>query len=372
MPRPGIVITSRAEAPPRSAPTNVGMTFLVGPTASGDATPTVVHSLTEYETAYGVRVGYTEMWDAADAAFHEGAPAITVSKTNVATASYPDALAALTADLGPGQVLAPASQSSTTHGLLLAHAEANNRIALLDALVDDDTVSELVTSAGLLRGDSGARYGALFVSPVTIPGIAGGTIRTVPYSAIVAGILARNDASLSPNVAAAGINGRARYALDVTLRFTDAERETLNDAGVNVARSLYGEVVTYGFRTLADPLDGWGYLSNARLNMQIVALASQIAERYVFSQLDGRGITISQFGAELTAMLVPFYEAGSLYGSTAAEAFYVNVGPQVNTQERIAAGELHAVLVLRMSGFAELVTIEIVKVAVDTAIAVPA
>jgi hypothetical protein len=103
--------------------------------------------------------------------------------------------------------------------------------------------------------------------------------------------------------------------------------------------------------------------------MAIVAQANAIAERYVFKQMDGRGVLIADFGGELSGMLVPFYEAGSLYGTTAQEAFSVNVGAQVNTPETIANGELHAVISLRMSPFAELVVIEIVKVATTEALA---
>ena len=83
----------------------------------------------------------------------------------------------------------------------------------------------------------------------------------------------------------------------------------------------------------------------------------------------GWGNSNGQDIAFLRAMLVPFYESGALYGETAEDAFEVNVGQQVNTPETIAAGELHAVLEVRMSPFAEKVVIEIVKVDPTVAIA---
>jgi hypothetical protein len=158
----------------------------------------------------------------------------------------------------------------------------------------------------------------------------------------------------------------------LTESYTDAEREDLNDAGVDIARVIYGQVETYGYRTLAPLESGWGNLGNARLNMEIVARAEAVGERYVFSQIDGRRVKISQFGAELSAMLVPYYEAGSLYGDTAQDAFFVDVGPGVNTETTIANGELHAVIGVRMSPFAEYVVIEIVKVATDQPLALAA
>jgi hypothetical protein len=56
-------------------------------------------------------------------------------------------------------------------------------------------------------------------------------------------------------------------------------------------------------------------------------------------------------------MLKPYYDVGALYGATAAEAFFVDVGPQVNTPETIAALKIRALLILRMSPFGEIVEI---------------
>jgi hypothetical protein len=161
------------------------------------------------------------------------------------------------------------------------------------------------------------------------------------------------------------------YALGLSDQFTDVEYQTLNDGGVDMARVIYGGIEAYGYRTLVDktitPL--WWNYGHARLWMAIVAQAGVIAERFVFKQLDGRGLTIADFGGELSAMLVPFYDQGSLYGDTPADAFSVNVGAQVNTPATIANGELHAVIAVKMAPFAEYVVIEIVKVATTEALA---
>jgi hypothetical protein len=66
---------------------------------------------------------------------------------------------------------------------------------------------------------------------------------------------------------------------------------------------------------------------------------------------------------------MPFYLAGSLFGTTPDEAFFVDVGETVNTPTTIANNELHAVIQLRMSPFGEEITIEIVKVLVTESIA---
>lgn len=295
----------------------------------------------------------------------------TDDHTSATDGTWLNALNQFTKDLGPGQVSMPGRTTDTAHTQLLAHAEANNRLAIMDA-PDTSSTATLKTSASALRTLDTARYGGLFAPWATIPGITPGTTRTIPYSAIQAGLMARNDAAgLTANEPAAGIGGVSRFALGLTQSYTDADRNDLADAGVNTAIMKYGQVRTYGYRTLVNALvdDSWIELSNSRLYMQIAARADAIAERYVFAQIDGRRRKIAQFGGELTGMLVPLYEAGALYGDTPDEAFFVDVGAQVNTDESLSNRQLKAVLSVRMSPFAELVTIEIVKVGTTEAVA---
>jgi phage tail sheath protein FI len=368
MTRPGVVVVSRADAPPRSAPTDAGMAFMVGATETGDA-PAAVGSMTQYEAEFGGRQGFADTYDAAEAFFREGGSKMTVAPEAVVD----DGLAALTRDLGPGQVFVPgaAGVAPTAHASLLAHAGATNRIALLDTDADA-TAAELEALAATYSTDTNARYAAMFAPAAIVPGITPASTRTVPYSAVSAGIMSRNDARYTPNIAAAGVNGISRFAIDLTARYTDAERQALNTAGVDIARNVYGQIETYGYRTLAPEASGWLSLANARLNMEIVAKAEAIGERYVFAQIDGRRVKLSQFGSDLSGMLVPYQDAGALYVRDDSPGFYVDVGPAINTDEVIASGEIHAVLGLRMSPFAEYVVIEIVKVAADQPLPVAA
>lgn len=275
------------------------------------------------------------------------------------------ALDRISKDHGPGQVSAPGRTTTQAYTDLLNHALANDRVALLDG-ADTVTVATLTTAAAGLRSLSEVdRYGALFAPWVIVPGIVPGTTRTVPPSAVAAGLMARSDASgKSPNDPAAGANGLLQYGVGLSqAAWTDAQRDTLNTGGVNAFRTLYGGVRLYGYRTLTDPVldSNWINLGNARLFMGIRAKGGEIAERYVLRQLDGQRRVIAQYGGELAGMLIPYYEAGSLYGQTPEEAFNVNVGPQVNTDASIADGQLKAVISLKMSPFAELVTLELVK-----------
>jgi hypothetical protein len=294
-----------------------------------------------------------------------------VSLTAVTPTQLTGALDKLTASYGPGQVSVPGNTDPAVNSALMQHAYDRNRVALIEGPAAADAAT-LTTYAAAMRTHVGARYSALFCPLAIVPGVATGTTRSVGWSSVEAGIIARNDShGLSPNVAAAGVNGVSSFSLDVEKRFTDTEYTSLNAASVNMAQYRWGALETFGYRTLVDTaqVPQWWSFGNARLRMGIAADAGAIAETYVFSQIDGRGLTIAAFGGDLRGMLVPYYEAGSLFGATAEEAFQVNVGPAVNTPTTIANGELHAVIMVRMSPFAEWVVIEITKVATTQAIA---
>lgn len=280
------------------------------------------------------------------------------------------AIAQFTADLGPGQVAMPGRSTAAAHANLIAHAVANNRRYLLD-FADSGDRATLVTAAGVDRLVSGSSYGAAFAPWAIIPGLTSGTTRTVPYSAIQAGIIARNDnAGVSQNQPSAGVTyGVSRYAIGLSQapwsEGDGGDRDLLNAAGVNVALIKNGSVTTYGYRTLADPTDDtkWLEFSNSRLVMEIVAKTKAILDTYVFSQIDGRGLLFSDLQSDIRAELIPYYTEGSLFGDTVDDAFVVDVGPQVNTADTIAAQQLNAVVSLRMSPFAELVSVQIVTTA---------
>jgi uncharacterized protein len=276
---------------------------------------------------------------------------------NANDATYTAALNMFASALGPGQVSVPGRASMNS--AVLAHAEARNRVAILDA-PDSASAAALTSAATALKTDTNARYGGMFGPVAICPGIVSNTVRNVPYSAVQAGLISRLS---NPNQPAAGVNGMARYATAVKYDYTDAERESMNAAGVNIARNMFGGVRTYGYRTLVDPnrMPEWLQLNSLRTVMAVKAQAEIIGENYVFSQIDGRRINIGAFNGELTGMLIPFYREGALYGETPADAFYVDTGPLVNTPDTIADGQLRAVIGIRTSPFAEMVEIEIVK-----------
>lgn len=293
----------------------------------------------------------------------------TDDRENATEADRKAALDLFTADLGPGKVVMPGHTTATASENLMAHAEANGRMARIDAI--DGTIAEAEAQAATLRAQSTARYASGPFWPwVIVKGLAPGTTRTVPWSAIDTALSARNAAlGLSPNDAAAGDNGIAPdFVLGLSQpALTDDEREAANDAGVNVVREMLGGVRAYGYRTVVNPLvdDTWIDLSNADTDAFIKAKCKAIGERFVFKTIDGRGLLASKFAAAISGeVLGPLYDAGALFGESPEEAYEVRVGPDVNTEETIGEGKLRAIVLVKMSEFAERVEIEITKEAV--------
>lgn len=286
----------------------------------------------------------------------------TDDRASVIESHWTSALGVFTRSLGPGQVSAPGRTTQASGSALLAHAQANNRVALLD-LPDTATVGTLTSAAALLRADGNADYGAAFGPWVQVPGIVPGTTRTVPYSAVQAGLESRRDQIGNANIAAAGGEWPLVFVVSLNVTFSDADRETLLRAGLNTAKSVYGTLETYGYRTLVDPLTKPNAVqfNHSRLRMAISAQGEAIGENFVFDQIDGRGLKAGEFGNAITGMLLEYYNAGALYGETPDQAFRVDVGPAVNTTVTIAAGELHAAASVRMSPHAEAVYIEFIK-----------
>jgi uncharacterized protein len=261
----------------------------------------------------------------------------------------------------------PGSTTATVHDALLNHAQANNRVALCDS-PDTATASTITTLAGTDQaGATDPSYGTMCAPWVSYPAVPTGTVvvpppRVVPPSALVAGLVARNDGTNDSNVAAAGPNGISSAALDISQTYVDADRDALNTAGVCVIRNIPGQggVQLYGYRSLSlDP--NWTDLANVRFRMQLISDALKIGAQFNFAQIDPQGLLLSAFNGALVADLAGYYAKGSLFGATAADAFSVNTGSTVNTPTTIANRQLCAIENVRMSPSAELVSITIVR-----------
>ena len=297
----------------------------------------------------------------------------------VADADYATALTFFTDTYGPGQVSAPGVTTAAVYASLTNHALAFNRVALLDG-ANTGTAATLTSAVITLQSAAtDASYAAMFAPWLVVPGISninpGNTTnlvfnRTVAPSALAAANIAQTDQSNDCNLPAAGIaHGSSTYAVNVSQTFSATDRASLNAGGVNVIRNVpnVNTIAIYGFRSCAvDP--AWQFFNNVRFRMQAVRDFDIIGESFIFSEIDGKGQIFSKLQGALAGQCQAYWIRKSIYGANASDAFTVNCGPQINTPATIAAGQLNAQVNLRMSPFGELVTINITKYNITSAL----
>jgi hypothetical protein len=292
-------------------------------------------------------------------------------RANVTDVQKAAALALIPKNLGPGQVVWPNSTTPTMYSALLNHGLNNDRFALLSAQ-DTASVAALIATANAIKADATVQAGALRNGLLCcdwqiIPGITIGTTRTVPPTAIVAGLIARSDrATGNPNLAAAGANGQVRYAVGKTqLDWSDAQASQLVSAGANPFSMIFGSERFNGFRTLTNPQTDPVYImaSAARLVMAINDRGYKISLDEMDAQMDGRGHEFGKYQGRIIGMLLEYYGLGAIYadppGNDPTTAYVVNVGPDVNTPASIANREMHAAVGVRPSPYAEMIFFEI-------------
>jgi hypothetical protein len=287
---------------------------------------------------------------------------------NATITNWQNALAGFGFSLGPGQVMAPNQNNTSLAGIWSAlgnHALNNNRIALLDG-TDGNTATAAVaevTTAALPTSIQG--YCGIWAGNLIMPGITAGTTRTVAPSPVVAALCARADNMGNPNIAAAGTQFPLQYVSGINTVYTgpiSGDISTLNNSGINVFSNQLNILQNFGFvsayGTPANDAIYW-QLDHGRLRMAIIYQAAIASQPFQFSQLDGQGQTTAAFGGALQGMLLNFFNVGALFGTNATDAFTVNVGSTVNTPASLQAGNLVGILAVRMSPFAQLVTITI-------------
>lgn len=345
--------------------TDSGVLFAIGKALT--AVPLEeIYDLAGFVAAAGDRQSGSPLYDAIDSYFHHGGAKAFISTAGMSATSS-DIVALLDNfdhGLGIGQVAAPGLDTSVIQLAVMAMVLDTKRVAVLDG-TDTAVVATLTAQAAALTDQPGDKFSALFAPWDVIPGLATGTTRVVPASGRIAGNIALNDArGLSTNDPAAGPNGIARWATDVSQHFTDSDQTTLNPQGVNLTRLIRKVPRTMGWRSLANQSANanWSMFSNSRLLMETQWELDLMNENFEFAKIDGRNHTLKKYQGAIKGVLLPFFEDDDLYGDTPADAFTIDVGPSVNTPETEAEGLLKARIALRTSPFGERVIIEIAKV----------
>ncbi len=286
-------------------------------------------------------------------------------RDGVDAAVFAAGLALFSPDLGKGQVAVPGNTAEDVQLAVIAHCDETERNPFLDA-EDAADHEDVIAQALALRGADGARQAAIFDVWDIAKGLAPATTRTVPPVGRQLGAVAAVDAQTgNASEPAAGENGKARtggLVIGLARTRTAAEREALNDAGVNVSIIVEGLPTTYGWRTLADPVTDsrWLALNVARVMTGIAHDAKNVLKRRLFKKVDAQGKARAAAKGDIeNEVLKPLYTAEALYRSAEAEAFTVNVTQDVNPSDG-AIAKLEAEIGAAPTEFAEQIPLTVV------------
>ena len=169
--------------------------------------------------------------------------------------------------------------------------------------------------------------------------LAGGAPRTVGPSGMVAGMMARIDASRGVWKSTAGTETRFGGGAPEQL-LTDLEQEPLNRLGVNVLRSfpVYGNII-WGARTMvgADDLaDEYKYVAVRRTAIFIQQSLQRGLKWTVFEGNDER--LWGQIRMNVKAFMQGLHRQGAFQGTIADDAYLVKCDSETTTQADIDLG----------------------------------
>lgn len=290
----------------------------------------------------------------------------TDDRASVVAADYVTALDRFEVGLGDGAVAIPGIGPSV-HAGLIAHADANNRLALLCEARTADAAQLTDTAAQL-----NAQRAGLFAPWIRVPDTFGGT-RTISPEGYVAACRARAHA-VGPWKAAPA-ESRARYIVAPDVVFSAAQADELDAAKVNIIRTVAGFVRLYGWKSTSADEINWLFLTGADVVNRVVTEAYAQLEAYVFDVIDARGHLLSKIEGTLIGIVQPMAAADGLFARIAPDGetildpgYRVNVSSDLNTTESLALNQVLAELGIRVSPTAALVMLTVTKAAVTAAL----
>jgi hypothetical protein len=187
-------------------------------------------------------------------------------------------------------------------------------------------------------------------------------LETFAPCGVVAGVIARTDATRGVWKAPAGQDATLSGVDELSVRLTDGQHGVLNPLGVNCLRTfpVSGRVV-WGARTLmgADELaNQWAYLPVRRLALFIEESLYRGTQWVVFEPNDEP--LWSQIRLNVGAFMNGLFRRGAFQGTTPAQAYFVRCDRSVNPQEDIDRGIVNIIV-----GFAPVKPAEFVVIGIQ-------
>jgi phage tail sheath protein FI len=334
------------------------------------AQPTLVESYSAFVTTFGNGIaGLTlpHLAPAAQAFFQNGGQKLYVVRA--ASGSDADLIGApaIGATAATGlhalseidEVTLVAIPGGTTNAVriaMLAECELlADRVCLIDPESRDDVSAVLAERAGLAGLDG---FGAMYFP--WLETTFGGASVEVPPSAIVAGVIARNDAASGVWDSPAGPgSGQVLGATGLTYAVSSADQELLNPQSVNAIRDFGASgILLFGARTLATNPE-FRFLAVRRLAHYIQESLEE-GTAYALTQPNDAALW-AQVEADATSFLQSLWLAGAFAGATPSEAYFARC--DATTMSALDLAERRTILLLGIAPLlpAEFVVLRVVQ-----------
>lgn len=227
----------------------------------------------------------------------------------------------------------PGVTDANVQAKLIAHCEnLASRFAVLDAPLECTGVDEL----NVHRSAYDTSYAALYAPWVQVYDPLLKRPALIPPSGSICGIYARTD--IQRGVHKAPANEIVKGCTGLAVSYNEAEQGKLNPNGVNLIRAIPGQGIrVWGARTCSS--DGnWKYVNVRRLFIFLEESIRANTGWVVFEPNDEA--LWSRVKGTISLFLETQRRNGALMGSTADQAYYVNVGTATMTQDDILNGRL--------------------------------
>jgi phage tail sheath protein FI len=287
-------------------------------------------------------------------------------RLNVTASDHVAAMELFNGALGTGAVACPESSEETVTSALVAHANANSRIALLHDSVDA-SVASVKVKAITVQAEDHAEHAALYYPWVEVPTSVSGVTRLIPPTGYVAAKRAVAHNQSGSHVPAAGLLSAARFVVGVATDIDRTVGDDLDTNNVNAIRVIQNSVRIYGARSCSADDENFRYITAQDTVNHVVIEAARTLEDLVFSTIDGRNTIFSAIEARLIAVLSPLRDIGALFeaydanGRKIDSGFTVRCDAKLNPTSQLAGGTVKAKVGLRVSSVGDKIEVDIIK-----------
>ncbi len=231
----------------------------------------------------------------------------------------------------------PGITDGSVQSALVSHCEnLGSRFAILDMPLDNKEVSELQA----FKESVDSSYAAMYHPWLQCYDPLANRKTFMPPSGAMAGIYARTDNSRGVHKAPA--NEVVQGCTDLSVKYNEAEQGKLNPKGIDLIRAIPGQGIrVWGARTCSS--DGnWKYINVRRL---FIFLEESIKANTNWAVFEPNDETLwSRVEGTIRVFLTTQWRNGALAGSTADEAFFINIGKSTMTEDDILNGRLICVI----------------------------